>query len=243
MLARSSIGEILGSSYKSRDRVRVEISIPAPRRSGSQGWFCRQIFGFEDDLELSLLNFDSVETSITTDKFNGGSMSTLALALFVAVPVVLLTTAFMYFMRRGRAEDPKAKDSESNDSKLLWGVTIALAVVFAGVGFPKVGSTEMVLTSFGNWGYPDSFHYMVGGVEFIGAILLLIPVTASAAALVLCGVMVGAAATHALHGPMWMIAVNALLFGGLAWVAYQRAGELFGRKDGDGEQEREAAVA
>ena len=155
-------------------------------------------------------------------------MNTLFLALFVAAPVVILTSAFLYFLRKGREESPARETLESNGSKGLWAVTAVLAVIFAGAGFPKVGSMDMVLTSFEEWGYPESFHYVVGGIEFIGAILLLIPSTATLAALVLCGIMVGAFVTHATAGEYAMLPVNVVLFAGLAYVAWARSSELFG---------------
>jgi uncharacterized membrane protein YphA (DoxX/SURF4 family) len=155
-------------------------------------------------------------------------MNILPLALFVAIPVVVLTTAFMYFLRRGREDDPSRSEPEKSGSKLTWAVTAILALVFAGSGFPKVGSMDMVLTSFEQWGYPESFHYVVGGIEFIGAILLLIPSTATLAALVLCGIMVGAFVTHATAGEYAMLPVNVVLFVGLAYVAWARASQLMG---------------
>lgn len=155
-------------------------------------------------------------------------MNTLFLALFVAAPVVILTSAFLYFLRRGRSEDPSRENPSSNGSKGLWAASIVLSVIFAGAGFPKVGSMDMVLTSFEKWGYPESFHYVVGAIEFIGAILLLIPSTATLAALVLSGIMVGAFVTHATAGEYAMLPVNVVLFAGLAYVAWARSSELFG---------------
>ncbi len=164
-------------------------------------------------------------------------MNIFPLALFVAIPVVVLTTAFVYFLRRGREDDPSDSTSETSGSKATWAVTAVLALIFAGAGFPKVGSMDMVLTSFEQWGYPEWFHYIVGGLEFIGAILLLIPSTATLSALVLCGIMVGAFVTHAAATPpdLAMLPVNVVLFTGLAYVAWARAGALFGKSSKDTE--------
>lgn len=164
-------------------------------------------------------------------------MNVLPLALFVAIPVVVLTTAFVYFLRRGREDDPSGTASGGNGSKLIWAVTAVLALIFAGAGFPKVGSMDMVLTSFEKWGYPEWFHYIVGGLEFVGAILLLIPSTATLSALVLCGIMVGAFVTHATATPaeLTMLPVNVVLFVGLAYVAWARAGEFLGNSANDTE--------
>lgn len=155
-------------------------------------------------------------------------MNMLPLALFVSVPVVVITAAFVYFIGRGEHEQEPARETESDSSgsKPVWIVTALLSLVFIGVGFPKLGEANMVLTSFDEWGYPDAMHSIIGAIEFIAAILLLIPSTATMAALVLTGVMVGAGATHAVHGPFWMMGVNAVLFAGLVWVGLKRLPEF-----------------
>jgi uncharacterized membrane protein YphA (DoxX/SURF4 family) len=170
-------------------------------------------------------------------------MNTLFLAIFVAVPVVVLTSAFLYFLRKGRQEDPSGVANDDNGSKALWAGTVVLSLVFAGAGFPKVGSMDMVLTSFERWGYPEAFHYVIGGIEFIGAILLLIPSTATLSALVLCGIMVGAFVTHATAGEYMMLPVNVILFAGLAYVAWARSNDLLGSKSSDSESGAEVAAA
>lgn len=167
-------------------------------------------------------------------------MNTLFLAIFVAVPVVILTAAFLYFTRKSREEDPSGSSPEEDGSKKVWAVSIVLALIFAGAGFPKVGSMDMILTSFEKWGYPDAFHYVVGGIEFIAAIFLLIPRTATIAGLVLCGIMVGAFVTHATAGEYFMLPVNVVLFAGLAYVAWARSGNLLGKGS---DSDREVATA
>ncbi|MGM0558728.1 MAG: hypothetical protein ACQEVA_20245 [Myxococcota bacterium] len=87
-------------------------------------------------------------------------MSMLPLALFVAVPIVVLTAALIFFISSGRQEERSAtaepEASESGPSpKPLWIVSGVLSLVFVAVGFPKVGDAEMVLTSFEKWGYPE----------------------------------------------------------------------------------------
>jgi uncharacterized membrane protein YphA (DoxX/SURF4 family) len=177
-------------------------------------------------------------------------MDMLPLALFVAVPIVLLTSALIFFITRAREEEPGNKPAaktfaEERSTKLLWAISGLLSVVFIATGFPKVGDAQMVLTSFQKWGYPEATHYIIGAVEFVSAILLLVPSTASIAALTLSGVMVGAAVTHAVHGPFWMIGVNAVLFAGLIWVSLQRASEvnrLAGRDRNPASGERRTAA-
>ena len=53
---------------------------------------------------------------------------------------------------------------------------------------------------FRAWGYPDGFYLVIGAVEVVAGIGLLIPRVASYCAMVLAIVMVGASATHVVHG-------------------------------------------
>jgi putative oxidoreductase len=80
-----------------------------------------------------------------------------------------------------------------------WILSILLAVVMAGPGWQKfTGNTWARM--FREWGYPDGFYLVIGAVELACGIGLLIPSVASYCALMLSVVMVGAAATHVVHG-------------------------------------------
>ena len=80
----------------------------------------------------------------------------------------------------------------------LWIVNILAAAAFVAIGLAKFGSPQWAI-KFERWGYPDGFHLVIGALEVGGAILLLVPKVSSYGAVLLGAIMVGAAATHALH--------------------------------------------
>ena len=99
----------------------------------------------------------------------------------------------------------------------LWIVQILAAAAFVAIGLAKFASPEWA-RNFERWGYPDGFYLVIGALEVGGAILLLVPKLSSYAAVLLGAIMVGAAATHALHNeaarvsaPLMWLAVVALV--------------------------------
>lgn len=104
---------------------------------------------------------------------------------------------------------------------LLWGVQVILALLFANAGFAKVrGMAEMIelfdLVGVGQWS-----RYFTGGLEMIGAVLILIPRTAQIGATVLATVMIGAVVAHIaiLYVP---ITTPAILLGMAGFVVWGR---------------------
>jgi uncharacterized membrane protein YphA (DoxX/SURF4 family) len=81
----------------------------------------------------------------------------------------------------------------------LWIVSILLAAVMVGPGLQKFTSPTWE-RMFRAWGYPDHFYLLIGAIEVAGGIGLLIPKTASASAVLLSIVMIGAAITQLLNG-------------------------------------------
>jgi uncharacterized membrane protein YphA (DoxX/SURF4 family) len=80
-----------------------------------------------------------------------------------------------------------------------WLLTILLAVVMVGPGSQKfTGPTWERM--FRTWGYPDGFYLVIGAIEVVAGVGLLIPRVATYCAMILAIVMVGAAATHIIHG-------------------------------------------
>jgi uncharacterized membrane protein YphA (DoxX/SURF4 family) len=80
-----------------------------------------------------------------------------------------------------------------------WLLTILMAVLMVGPGSQKfTGNTWARM--FREWGYPDGFYLVIGAIEVIGGIALLVPRFASASAIVLMCVMIGAAATQVWNG-------------------------------------------
>jgi putative oxidoreductase len=107
----------------------------------------------------------------------------------------------------------------------LWLVQILGAAAFLAIGIAKFASPVWV-RNFARWGYPDGFYLVIGALEIAGALLLLVPKLSSYGAALLGAIMVGAAATHALHhetarvsAPFMWLAVVALI----GWARRRRA--------------------
>ncbi len=101
----------------------------------------------------------------------------------------------------------------------IWMLTILLCAMFLLAGSVKFDSSEIWPRMFSEWGYPDGFVYVIGGIEVIAAVVLLVPAAAAYAAMVIAVLMFGAAATHLLHDQMFMFDVVIMLLALLlAWV-------------------------
>jgi putative oxidoreductase len=107
----------------------------------------------------------------------------------------------------------------------LWIVQILAAAAFVAIGVAKFASPVWA-RNFERWGYPGGFYLVIGALEVGGAILLLVPKLSSYGAALLGAMMVGAAATHALHheaarvsAPLMWLAIVALI----GWARRRRA--------------------
>ena len=102
---------------------------------------------------------------------------------------------------------------------VLWVLQLAMAVLMVGPGIQKFTSPTW-RRMFHAWGYPDGFYLVIGAIEVVAGVLLLVPRVASAAAVVLMIVMVGAAITQMRHG---RDGIGELVFcTALAVIAYGR---------------------
>ena len=114
-----------------------------------------------------------------------------------------------------------AKKRAVNDF-VVWTVSVILAGVFLLTGVPKLfGWQPLVLEAAGMQDFPPWIRVIVGLVETGGAVALLIPGTATFAALMLAAIMVPATLTQFMsdQGRMW---VPILLLGLLVFVAWRR---------------------
>lgn len=156
-------------------------------------------------------------------------------ALFVAVPVAILTALFVYFIRASSTQNEAPSQVETKRPlwkrpRLVgyWASAVVLSVVFILAGLPKIGEFNDVLTRFSEWGYSRDFLLFIGASELVAGIFLLIPQTALYAALYLSAVMVGAIYTHlAFDTVVWALlpafCLSFLLF--IAYEAYERRAE------------------
>jgi putative oxidoreductase len=78
----------------------------------------------------------------------------------------------------------------------LWVLQIAAAAMFLSAGAGKLTGEPAMVQSFEQIGLGQWFRFFTGGLEVLGAVLLLIPSLAAVGASLLGGVMVGAVLTH-----------------------------------------------
>ena len=103
--------------------------------------------------------------------------------------------------------------------RIVWGVRILLAVAFGAAGGAKLMGLAAMVQLFDAIGIGQWFRLLTGGVEVVGALLLLIPFTGFLGGLLLTATMVGAVFTHMAIGGS---ALPAVVLGGLsAFVAWR----------------------
>ena len=78
----------------------------------------------------------------------------------------------------------------------LWALQIISAAMFLMAGTLKLSGNPTMVQMFGVIGLGQWFRYLTGGIEVVGAILLLIPALASYGGAVLAATMIGAIITH-----------------------------------------------
>ncbi|PSL00260.1 DoxX-like protein [Murinocardiopsis flavida] len=110
----------------------------------------------------------------------------------------------------------------------LWLVQVILAVFFiAAAAVPKLIGEETAVTMFRDIGIGQWFRYLVGALEFAGAVGLLVPRLAGLAALGLVGLMVGAFFTQLLILDGGALALTPLILGLVAAaIAWGRRHEI-----------------
>ncbi len=104
----------------------------------------------------------------------------------------------------------------------LWIGQIVLGAFYIMQSIPKLTSDAEVIANFQRWGMPGGFHYVVGGVELFGGLLLCFRPTAAFSALGLILLMMGAAVTHLIHGDGAMVLLPLVPLLLLAVIAYYR---------------------
>ena len=104
----------------------------------------------------------------------------------------------------------------------LWVLQILLAALFLLSALPKLTSNPGIVGRFRDWGYPDNFYLLVGGVELLGAVALLIPRIAAYGASALVLIMIGASLTHLLRAEYSRVIFTGALMVLLGLVALAR---------------------
>jgi putative oxidoreductase len=86
--------------------------------------------------------------------------------------------------------------SARTNGRIVWAVRVLLALAFGAAGIAKLASAPQMIQIFDLIGVGQWFRYVTGIVEFVGALLLLVPRTGFIGGLLLAVTMVCAVATH-----------------------------------------------
>ena len=78
----------------------------------------------------------------------------------------------------------------------LWTIQGVTAALFLAAGLSKLAGVQAMVQMFEVIGAGQWFRYLTGGIEVVGAVLILMPAAASYAAAALAVTMVGAIITH-----------------------------------------------
>ena len=150
-------------------------------------------------------------------------------ALFVAIPIVLLTLSFVYFLRASSVTREQRKIVAGVERGAVakaryigyWTTSIVLAIVFIIAGLPKVVDMSELFHRFSDWGYSEEFLTFIGGTELIAGILLLVPKTSLYAASYLSIIMAGAIYTHLAFDPLPWVFLPAVVLAFLSFIIYE----------------------
>jgi putative oxidoreductase len=119
----------------------------------------------------------------------------------------------------------------------LWMLQALAAVAFVAAGSGKLLGTPEMVALFDAVGLGQWFRYLTGLLEVLGALLLIVPGTTAFGAVLLAGVMAGAAVVHltvlhtALTAPLVLLALTAVI----AWGRRSQLAGLLGSSRGSGD--------
>ena len=113
-------------------------------------------------------------------------------------------------------------------SILLWSMTIFLALLFLVEGGSKLLFDAGTIKNFHKWGYPTWLVFVVGLLEFPGAILIVIPRLALLGTALLAVDMAGAIVTGAVQGILPIVLFSAFILGLVALIGWARRKRFMG---------------
>jgi uncharacterized membrane protein YphA (DoxX/SURF4 family) len=113
----------------------------------------------------------------------------------------------------------------------LWVLQIGAAAMFFMAGGMKLSGAPDMVAMFDAIGVGQWFRYVTGGIEVVGAALLLVPRLAGVGALLLAATMVGAVVTHLaiVGGSPAMALVLLAVTTTIAYARRERTLRLLGR--------------
>ena len=91
---------------------------------------------------------------------------------------------------------PEANTRPRWQNYALWALQVLVALAFLAAGGQKLLGVPAMIGLFETIGLGQWFRYLTGGLEVLGALLLLLPNRAWIGAALLACIMVGAVATH-----------------------------------------------
>jgi putative oxidoreductase len=127
--------------------------------------------------------------------------------------------------------DSESKPSSKGLNIALWALQVLVALGMLGAGSAKLAGAEEMVKNFDTIGLGQWFRYVTGGLEVLGAVLLLVPKLSGVGALLLGTVMVGAVGAHLtkLGGSPVPALVFLVLLAVIAWGRRAKTLALLGR--------------
>lgn len=115
---------------------------------------------------------------------------------------------------------------------VLWIVQLGTAGMFLMASYAKLSGAPMMVQMFNAIGIGQWFRYLTGGIEVVGAVLLLIPALSGVGGLLLLPTMIGAVLTHLfiLGGSPTAAVILLLSSAIIAWGRKERTLALIGRE-------------
>ena len=110
----------------------------------------------------------------------------------------------------------------------LWAITIFLVLLFLVEGGSKLLFDAGTIKNFHKWGYPTWLVFVVGLLEFPGAILILFPRLALLGAALLVADMIGAIVTGLVQGIVPIVLVSAFILALIAVIGWVRRKRFVG---------------
>lgn len=95
---------------------------------------------------------------------------------------------------------------------LSWILRALVALGFLGASLGKLSNNPSVIEMFENWGFPSGFHFVIGIIELLLAILILIPKTLKIGLIGFIVILIGAMATHLINDPIGQL-IRPVIFG------------------------------
>lgn len=111
---------------------------------------------------------------------------------------------------------------------LLWALTAFLVLLFLVEGGSKLLFDAGTIKNFHKWGYPTWLVFVVGLLEFPGAILIAIPRFALLGAALLVADMLGAVVTGAVQGIAPIALFSACILALVALIGWARRKQFVG---------------